>query len=197
MYQNNVTQGKFGSWYQSRKAKLSSTSEESLIQSSQQNNQAPGQVDRMGKLGRQVVRRDVLPGSWGSYRQGLDPSHHLFQRLPSGASGKESACQCRRQERPASDPLEEEMATHSSILAWKISWTEGSGGLKSMGSQRVRHDWARVRTHTHTHERACAIYSRISSPKGPLEQLDVSEICTDFKQRVFCTYFLGMLMMGQ
>ena len=63
MYQNNVTQGKFGSWYQSRKAKLSSTSEESLIQSSQQNNQAPGQVDRMGKLGRQVVRRDVLPGS--------------------------------------------------------------------------------------------------------------------------------------
>ena len=39
------------------------------------------------------------------------------------------------------DPLEEEMATHSSILAWKISWTEGPGGLQSMGSQRVRHDW--------------------------------------------------------
>ena len=63
MYQNNVTRGKFGNRYQSRKAKLSSTSEESLIQSSQQNNQGPGQVDRMGKLGRQVVRRDVLPGS--------------------------------------------------------------------------------------------------------------------------------------
>ena len=32
------------------------------------------------------------------------------------------------------DPLEKEMATHSSILAWKISWTEESGGLQSMGS---------------------------------------------------------------
>ena len=38
------------------------------------------------------------------------------------------------------DPLEKEMATHSSILAWKIPWTEGPGGLQSMGSQRVRHD---------------------------------------------------------
>ena len=33
------------------------------------------------------------------------------------------------------DPLEKEMATHSSILAWKISWTEEPGGLQSMGSQ--------------------------------------------------------------
>ena len=38
------------------------------------------------------------------------------------------------------DPLEKEMATHSSILAWKIPWTEESGGLQSMGSQRVGHD---------------------------------------------------------
>ena len=38
------------------------------------------------------------------------------------------------------DPLEKEMATHSSILAWKISWTEEPGGLQSMGLQRVRHD---------------------------------------------------------
>ena len=38
------------------------------------------------------------------------------------------------------DPLEEEMATHSSILAWEISWTEESGRLQSMGSQKVRHD---------------------------------------------------------
>ena len=35
------------------------------------------------------------------------------------------------------DPLEKEMGTHSSILAWKISWTEEPGGLQSMGSQRV------------------------------------------------------------
>ena len=38
--------------------------------------------------------------------------------------------------------LEKEMATHSSTLAWKIPWTEEPGGLQSMGSQRVRHDWA-------------------------------------------------------
>ena len=38
------------------------------------------------------------------------------------------------------DPLEKEMAPHSSILAWKIPWTEEPGRLQSMGSQRVRHD---------------------------------------------------------
>ena len=38
------------------------------------------------------------------------------------------------------DPLEEEMATHSSILAWRIPWTGEPGGLQSMGSQRVGHD---------------------------------------------------------
>ena len=37
-------------------------------------------------------------------------------------------------------PLEKEMATHSSILAWRIPWTEEPGGLQSMGLQRVRHD---------------------------------------------------------
>ena len=39
------------------------------------------------------------------------------------------------------DPLEEEMETHFSILAWKIPWTEEPGGLQSMGLQRVGHDW--------------------------------------------------------
>ena len=38
------------------------------------------------------------------------------------------------------DPLEKEMATHSSILAWEIPWTEEPSGLESMGSQRVRND---------------------------------------------------------
>ena len=40
------------------------------------------------------------------------------------------------------DPLEKEMATHSSILAWRIPWTEEPGWLQSTGSQRVGHDWA-------------------------------------------------------
>ena len=38
------------------------------------------------------------------------------------------------------DPLEKAMATHFSILAWRIPWTEEPGGLESVGSQRVRHD---------------------------------------------------------
>ena len=38
------------------------------------------------------------------------------------------------------DPLEKEMATHSSNLAWKIPWTEEPDGLQSVGTQRVRHD---------------------------------------------------------
>ena len=54
-------------------------------------------------------------------------------------------------------PLEKEMATHSSILAWKILWTEEPGRLQSTGSQRVGHNWGSMcmrtcaRAHTHTH----------------------------------------------
>ena len=44
--------------------------------------------------------------------------------------------------------MEKEMATHSSTLAWKIRWTEKPGRLQSMGSQRVRHDWATSLTHS-------------------------------------------------
>ena len=40
------------------------------------------------------------------------------------------------------DPLEKGITTHSRILAWRIPWTEEPNGLQSMGSQRVRHDWA-------------------------------------------------------
>ena len=46
------------------------------------------------------------------------------------------------------DPLEKGMATHSSILAWRVSWTEKPGVLQSMGSQKVGHDWATNTTTT-------------------------------------------------
>ena len=46
------------------------------------------------------------------------------------------------------DPLEEEMATHSSILAWRTPWKEEPGGLQSMGSHRLGHDWAAERSLT-------------------------------------------------
>ena len=48
------------------------------------------------------------------------------------------------------DPLEEEMATHSSVLSWEIPWTEEPGGLQSMGSQRTRHDWEQAQTQIQT-----------------------------------------------
>ena len=51
-------------------------------------------------------------------------------------------------------PSEEEMATHSRILAWKIPWTEEPHGLLSMGLQKVKHDWATE--HAHTGLRCCS-----------------------------------------
>ena len=50
------------------------------------------------------------------------------------------------------DPLKKGMATHSSILAWIILWTEEPGRLQSMGSQRVRHDWATFIHFTSLHD---------------------------------------------
>ena len=49
------------------------------------------------------------------------------------------------------------MATHSSILAWKILWTEEPGGLQSMESQRVRYNQARMHTHTHMKQKQVTV----------------------------------------
>ena len=93
--------------------------------------------------------------SWGPYSS---VSCHLFcpwQLNPDwyvqlgGTSGKEPTCWSRKHKRHTQfqslgqeDPLKKEMATHSSIRAWKTRWTEESGGPESMGSQRVGHDWS-------------------------------------------------------
>ena len=58
----------------------------------------------------------------------------VYQGIPGGTSGK------KKKKKNPHDPLEKEMATHPSILAWKIPWTEEPGGLQSMGSQKVKHD---------------------------------------------------------
>jgi len=62
--------------------------------------------------------------------------------FPGGSGGKElPAVQETQVLSPVrEDPLEKEMATHSSILAWKITWAEESGRLQSLGSQRAGHD---------------------------------------------------------
>ena len=64
--------------------------------------------------------------------------------LPDGSSGKRTCLQCRRcgfDRWMGKITLEKEMATHSSILAWKVPWTEESGGLQSMRLQRAEHRW--------------------------------------------------------
>ena len=66
--------------------------------------------------------------------------------FPGGTGSKEPACQCWRHKRQGSDPwvgkILWRMTTHSSILAWRIPWTEEVGGLQSMVSHRVGHDWS-------------------------------------------------------
>ena len=57
------------------------------------------------------------------------------------------------------DPLEKEIATHSSILAWKIPRTEEPGGLKSMGSQRIGHNWVTNHAHVYRNYFFCFIGS--------------------------------------
>ena len=67
-----------------------------------------------------------------------------------GNSSKKPSCQYSRHTRCGvwslgwEDPLEEGVVTHSSVLAWRISWTEEPGGLQSTGSQRVGHDWSNL-----------------------------------------------------
>ena len=75
--------------------------------------------------------------------------------FPGGASSKEPACQCRRHEiRVQSlgqeDALEKGMATHSSILAWRIPWTEEPAGLQSTELHRVRYNWSNL-AHRHAY----------------------------------------------
>ena len=63
------------------------------------------------------------------------------------------------------DPLEKEMATHSSVLAWRIPWAEEPGGSQSLGLQRVRHNWA---TNTFTFSHLC-----VYGVEGVLKRLNL------------------------
>ena len=85
-----------------------------------------------------------------NYKNGYLKAHrnivYIIEGFPSGASGKEPTCQCRKynetqvQSLGWEDPLEESMATHFSILAWRIPRTEEPGVLQSIELHRVRHD---------------------------------------------------------
>ena len=71
-------------------------------------------------------------------REGFWGSSLVAQSVKNPPAMQETPVQSLGQE----ESLEKEMATHGSILAWEIPWIEEPGGLQSMGSQRVRHDWA-------------------------------------------------------
>ena len=80
------------------------------------------------------------------------------------------------------DPLEEEMATHSSILAWRIPQTEENGGLQPIGSQRVGHEWSNLSC-THTGSECIGIlqarileWAAISFSKGSLQPRDRTRV---------------------
>ena len=78
------------------------------------------------------------------------------------------------------DPLEKPMTTHSSIVSQKISWTEESGGLQSMGSQRVGHDSARTHTHTHTTRLSARTHTHTEASMGCLYPAVCEELLNKF-----------------
>ena len=73
---------------------------------------------------------------WGSYLSGLPRWHQRWRTHLPMQETQETWVWSQGQK----DPLEDSVASHSSILAWRISWTEGLGRLQSMGSQRVGHN---------------------------------------------------------
>ena len=79
-------------------------------------------------------------------------------------------------------PLEKEMATYSSILAWRISWAEEPGRLQSMGSQRVGHNWATEYKHTTTYHLLLAFCKNINS---------YFTLISHFPSTAFWSYLLG------
>ena len=84
----------------------------------------------------------------------------MLRGFPGGSDGKESACNSGDigSVMGPEEPLEKGMVTHSSILAWRIPWIEEPGGLQSMGSQIVRHnwrDWARMQSQKDAEELRC------------------------------------------
>ena len=84
-----------------------------------------------------------------TYLSAICHTYNVFLGFPDGSVVKNKNCLPLQQTQETwvqclgwEDSLEEEMATCSSILAWKIPWTEEPDELQSMGSRRVRHDWA-------------------------------------------------------
>ena len=85
-----------------------------------------------------LQRENWLPSRVNKYQP---PRWHLVVKKPPAHAGDTEMWVCSMGQE---DPLKEQVAMCSSILAWKIPWAEESGGLQSIASQRVRHDWAQT-----------------------------------------------------
>ena len=94
---------------------------------------------------RQVSKANIYGKAAGCQADISHVHSEFLMAFPNDSVDKESSCSAGDSGDLGlipgwEDPLEEEMATHSSILAWRIPWTEEPGGLQSMGLQRVEHD---------------------------------------------------------
>ena len=83
------------------------------------------------------------------------------------------------------DPLEKEMAAHSSILAWRIPWTEKPGGLQTMESQRVRHDWT---SFTHSLLISIIIYIPVTLTSDSEEFKICICLCVIYNMHIFVKF---------
>ena len=104
------------------------------------------------------------------WKRCLGQSMWIGQGFPRGSTGEESTCNAADPGDTGSIPGSRrfpwrgKMASHSSILAWRIPWTEEPGGLQSKGSQRVGHDWMTKNPMGRRHK---ALISSLGMPKFP------------------------------
>ena len=109
-----------------------------------------------------------------------------IRSFPGGASGKESSCQCKIHKRLNFDPWvmripwSRKMAPHSSILVWKIPWTEEPDGLHCMGPQRLWYNWAQVQERTLTMEKKLSEIRLFLHNKYPKIQWFTILCCSQF-----------------
>ena len=120
-----------------------------------------------------------------------------FLGFPSGSAVKDPPAVQKTQDTwvqslGREDPLEEKRTTHSSILAWKITWTEEPGGLQSMGLWRVGHNWP-THTYTHTHTSSLSLLLRLTFTFGILECSTRSQGMDYYSFVLKANYFVSLI----
>ena len=96
------------------------------------------------------------------------------------------------------DPLEKEMATHSRTLAWKIPWTMEHCRIRSMGSQRVKHNWATSLSFTFSHlwQQFLAVYKMLAKHFPNVFSEKDNTLNSDPRKRIVNIYWLLFFVIG-